>query len=327
MIPYTKPLSVDTLPVVDVSSARAGYAVSKASAALAIRRACIDTGFFYIVNHGVPPELVRAQFQWSKRFFDLTSSQKQALAQSRSPFKRGYEGPSAQVLDDGSAPDLKESFRCGLAPQPDHPYTAKGLPTYGPSQWPDGLPGFREQMEAYACALQLLGDRLLSLIALSLDLDETFFAAHYRTPMATVRLLTYPPQPRAGSGNLLGAGAHTDWGGITILAQDDLGGLEVRNVDGQWIAARPIADTFVVNIGEMLSRWTNQRYTSNMHRVRNNSSTQLRYSVAFFYDPDYFARIECLPTCLAPGETPREPPCTSGEHIAEMHRRTSVPTL
>jgi isopenicillin N synthase-like dioxygenase len=323
MIPYSPPQPVDVLPIIDVGSAGSGDTTAKLRTAAAIRRACLDTGFFYISNHGIDASLVESQFDWSKKFFDLPAAEKNRLAQANSHAKRGYEQAGTQALDDGSAPDLKESFRCGLDVGLNHPFAQQRLPTYGPSQWPENLPGFREQMERYAVAVGALGDRVLSLIALSLELDEQFFAGFYGSPMATVRLLKYPPQPADSRGNLLGAGAHTDWGGITILAQDAIGGLEVCNVDGVWVAATPVEDTFVVNLGEMIARWSNERYRSNMHRVRNNSSAVDRYSVAFFYDPEYTANIECIPSCLAQGETPAYAPCTSGEHIAEMHRRTA----
>ena len=323
MIPYSPPRAIRELPVIDIGSARSRSPEAMAGAAQAVRRACLDTGFFYVANHGVDAATLQAQFDWSRRFFALPAAAKLALDQARSPAKRGYEPPGRQVLDDGSPADLKESYRYGPEPAAEHPYAGRGLPTYGPSQWPDGLPGFRPAALAYARAMAEVGDAVLALLAVSLELPPDFFGAYYRHPMATVRLLRYPPQPTADSGNLLGAGAHTDWGGVTILAQDEVGGLEVRNVAGEWVAAPPIAGTFVVNLGEMLARWTNDLYRSNLHRVRNASAARDRYSIAFFYDPEYDARIACLPSCLPAGETPRYPACTSGEHIAHMHRITT----
>ena len=313
MIPYTPPRVVKELPVIDLES-------SACSAAM--RKACIDTGFFYVVNHGVAAETVQAAFAASRALFGLSTAEKLALLQSRSAAKRGYEPPGTQVLDDGSPADFKESFRYGPDPGPTHPYALRRLPTYGPSQWPVSLPQIVPPLMDYVGALTALGDRILARLAESLDLTPDFFQASYRQPMVTVRLLRYPPQPGAG-GNLLGAGAHTDWGGITILAQDEVGGLEVRNVAGEWIAGPPVEGSFVINIGEMMARWTNGRYQSNMHRVRNNSGTVDRYSMACFYDPDYDSRIECLPSCLGAGEAPAHPPCTAGEHIAQMHARTT----
>ncbi|GAA5234262.1 isopenicillin N synthase family oxygenase [Verticiella sediminum] len=323
MIPYRPPQAVRELPVIDVGCLAGGSGRACREAAAAVRRACLDTGFFYVANHGIEAEVIAAQFAASRRFFALPQADKLALDQARSPYKRGYEPPGRQVLDDGSPADLKESFRFGPTPTAGHPYAQRRLPTYGPSQWPDALPGMRDVMERYLAEMTRLGDGVLSLVARSLELEPAFFAGFYRHPMATVRLLRYPPQPAGQHGNLLGAGAHTDWGGITILAQDEVGGLEVCNVAGEWVSARPIPGTFVVNLGEMLGRWTNERYRSNLHRVRNARPDVDRYSAAFFYDPEYDARIECLPSCLAPGETPRHPACTSGEHIAAMHRRTT----
>lgn len=316
MIEYTPPRPVESLPVIDLSQ-------DAPTVALAMRRACLDTGFFYVVQHGVAPQLIDAAFQASRQLFDLEDRLKLQLLQSQSFAKRGYEPPGTQVLDDGSPADNKESFRFGRDPGPEHPYVVRRLPTYGPNQWPPSLPGIVAPLMDYLQAVTALGDRVLSMLALSLELDPDFFRAYYRSPMATVRLLKYPPHPAQSAFNLLGAGAHTDWGGITLLAQDPVGGLEVRNVAGEWVEAKPVADSFVINLGEMMARWTNGLYQSNLHRVRNNSSSQDRYSMACFYDPDYDSRIACIESCLAPGALPLYAACTSGEHIAEMHRRTT----
>lgn len=320
MIPYSPPRAITEIPIIDLSVLEEpGRALAEA---LALRRACLDTGFFYVRGHGVDETVLNEALEWSARFFDLPVQSKLALAQSRSWSRRGYEPPGAQALDDGSAPDLKESFRCGPQLDPLHPYAVRRLPTYGPSQWPVEIPEFRPAMERYADALRNVGDRVLSLIALSLELDRAYFRAFYRVPMQTVRLLRYPPQAAVRGDNQLGAGAHTDWGGITILLQDGIGGLEVRNAEGFWVRATPIAGTLVVNLGELLARWTNQLYRSNMHRVRNDAP-RLRHSIAFFYDPDHDARIECIPSCVAPGATPLSAPCSAGEHIVQMHEATA----
>lgn len=323
MIPYAPPRPIKSIPVIDLGAAESSAAGAEQQAR-ALQRACLDTGFFYIANHGMPQSLIDRQFEWSKRFFSLPMEKKIALAQKNSYAKRGYEPPLAQVLDDGSPADLKESFRYGPDPGSSHPYALRKLPTYGPSQWPVDYSDMKEQSMEYYNDIAAVGDRVLRLIAKSLELADDFFLPFYRQPMGTVRLLRYPPHPTNGRDNQLGAGAHTDWGGITILAQDDVGGLEVRNVDGEWIEAPPVSGTFVVNLGEMLARWTNDFYKTNMHRVKNNSTARDRYSIATFYDPEYDAKIECLPSCLAAGSTPVYPTCTSGDHILEMHHRTTV---
>ena len=176
---------------------------------------------------------------------------------------------------------------------------------------------FREEVTAYFETMSGLGLLLSQLIARSLSLAPNHFDAAFERHRARLRLLCYPPHPSTAAEQQFGAGAHTDWGWITLLAQDDCGGLEVRTDTGTWIRAEPVAGTFVVNCGDLVARWTNDRYHSNMHRVVNNRSGRNRYSVAFFYEPAYTTRVECLATCVDPGETPRYAPCSSGEHVEE----------
>ncbi len=184
------------------------------------------------------------------------------------------------------------------------------------------FPKFRDQMLSYQAAMRTLGDHVLTLIALSLDLREDYFTAFYDTPSNILRLLCYPPHPSAAQENQIGAGAHTDWGGITLLLQDQLGGLEVRNVDNEWVAAPPIPGTFVINLGDLMQRWTNNIYRSNFHRVKNNSSSSNRYSIPFFYSPRPDSLIECLPTCTDAKHPAEFAPCTASEHTYEMFRRS-----
>ncbi|MBL8382166.1 MAG: isopenicillin N synthase family oxygenase [Burkholderiales bacterium] len=322
MIPYVPARAAEAVPVIDLAGASSAELANRLAVAGEVHRACRDIGFFYVANHGVDRALVAAQFDWARRFFALPQADKDAIALSRSPCNRGYEPMGGQTLDADTPPDLKEGFYMGWHLEPDHPLVRAGLPNHGPNAWPAGLPGFREQMQAYYAALFDLGRRIARLVALSLELPEDHFDGDFETPMTILRLLHYPPHPANARPNQLGAGAHTDWGLITILAQDDCGGLEVRNADGVWLQAPPIPDTFVVNLGDMLERWTNGLYRSNLHRVRNAAAGRDRYSVPFFLEPSYHVRLECLPTCTGPGNPPRYPPCSAGEHIAEMYRRT-----
>ena len=286
MIIYTPPHPPKSIPVIDL--APAAKPEGKAEVAHHIHRACRETGFFYLKNHGVRQDLIDAQFAAAKAFFDLPLDQKLAIHMKNSPTTAGYEPIGGQALDSQDAnaeiapPDLKESFYCGLELTNDHPYTAKKLRSFGHNQWPAALPSFRMQMIAYHAAMRDLGSRLMGLLALSLDLSEDWFARYFDLPVGTLRIIKYPPQTRDDVFNQIGAGAHTDWGGITLLAQDDSGGLEVRNIAGNWLEATPIPGTYVVNIGDLLARWTNGIYNSNMHRVKNNRSGHDRYSVPFF---------------------------------------------
>jgi len=163
----------------------------------------------------------------------------------------------------------------------------------------------------------------MQLLALSLHLPEDFFDHTHQSPMLTLRLLRYPPHPEGADALTFGAGEHTDWGAITLLAQDRHGGLEVKLPDGEWAAATPVDGALVVNLGDMIPRWTNGLYRSNPHRVRNvHSGDAPRHSIPFFYTPDYEAQVVPVPTCVPAGEAPRFEPCTVGEHLQAMYRKT-----
>ena len=319
MITYTPPSAAKIIPVIDLQGENVPWEIHKA---------CRETGFFYVANHRVPQPMIDAQFECARRFFALPLEKKLAIHMKNSASTAGYEPIGGQILDSQDAasakapPDLKESFYCAMELPDDHPWAKKRIRGFGHNQWPEGLPGWRDQMLAYHAAMRSLGDRVLAMVASSLDLPEDHFVPFYDMPGTTLRLLRYPPHPRAALANQLGAGAHTDWGGITLLAQDALGGLEVRNVDDQWIQATPVPGTFVVNLGDLMQRWTNGLYRSNMHRVKNNSSTRERYSIPFFYSPRPDSRIECLPTCTDAGNPPRFAPCTAAEHTYEMFTRS-----
>jgi isopenicillin N synthase-like dioxygenase len=319
MIVYTPPSIARAIPVVDLSAS---------NAASDIHKACREIGFFYVSNHGVPQSLVEAQFDCARRFYALPLEKKLAIHMKNSAATAGYEPIGGQILDSQDAntekapPDLKESFYCAMELPADHPWAQKKIRGFGHNQWPEGLPGFREQTLAYQAAMRKLGDRVLAILAQSLQLPEDYFRPFYDMPGTTLRLLRYPPHPQAALANQLGAGAHTDWGGITLLAQDDLGGLEVRNVEDRWIQAKPVPGSFVVNLGDLMQRWTNGLYRSNMHRVKNNSASRDRYSIAFFYSPRHDSRIECLPTCTDSEHPPKFPACTAAEHTYEMFTRS-----
>ena len=328
MIIYTPPKPAECIPVIDLAGSFSPDPAARKAVAWEIHKACRETGFFYVAGHRVPRELIAAQFEWARRFFDLPLAEKQAIDMKKSPSTAGYEPIGGQWLDSQDAnaevapPDLKESFYCAMELPDDHPYSLRRIRGFGHNQWPASLPGMREQFLAYQAAMRELGDRVLAMLALSLEMPEDWFAPMYDMPITTLRIIKYPPHPAKAAHNQIGAGAHTDWGGVTLLAQDDSGGLEVQNLAGQWLQATPIPDTFVVNLGDLMARWTNGIYNSNMHRVKNNVSGGDRYSVPFFYSPRPDARIDCIPTCTD-AEHPRKfESCTATEHLSEMFRRS-----
>ncbi len=199
----------------------------------------------------------------------------------------------------------------------DHPLVVAGTPLHGSNQWPEGLPGWRETMEECYGALSRLGYRVMQAFALALAIPEDFFDDKLTGPMATLGPVHYPPQRGKVTEQRLGAGAHTDFGCLTILAQDQVGGLQVQNCTGRWLDAPPVAESFVVNIGDMMARWTNDLFASTRHRVVNVSNRD-RYSLPFFYDPDFDADLTCLATCQGPGNPPRYPSTTGGQHLLDM---------
>ncbi|HTY68606.1 MAG TPA: 2-oxoglutarate and iron-dependent oxygenase domain-containing protein [Alphaproteobacteria bacterium] len=312
----------ERLPVIDVSGLQAGQSAVRQRVAAQMRAACLDKGFFYVTGHGVAPTLIDAAVAEAKRFFALPLDSKMALRLENSwkRANRGYSPLRGQVLEKGTPADLKESFYIGIELPLDDPRVAAGKQNHGPNQWPD-LPGFSQTLMAYFGEMMRVEHLLLRGLALSLDLDEHYFDAYYRDATATLRLLHYPPQPAAALPDEKGCGAHTDFGGITLLYQDDAGGLQVWDQDYGWVHMPPIPGTFVANLGDLIARWTNDRYRSTLHRVVNLSG-RARYSLPFFFpgNPDY--RIECLPTCKVPGVADRYAPVTVAEHLIERIRQS-----
>lgn len=310
MIVYSKPKAASHIPVIDLAPSFSGVLEQREGIAAEIRTACRDTGFFYVANHGIEQSRIDRTFAEAKRFFDQSDEAKMKLR--KQPGTNGYEPLETQRLDNASPGDLKESFNFAAPGIP-------GAPDFTTNLWPSDLAGFREGLEAYYQPMLRLGLHISRLIAISLEMPIDFFDKGLETPTAPLRLLRYPPQPAGAKFNQLGAGAHTDWGWITLLAQDECGGLEVQTAAGEWVRAEPVPGTFVVNLGDLVPRWTNGLYHSNMHRVLNNRSGRNRHSLVLFYNPAYTTRVECLPSCLVPGERPKFLPCTCGEHTTQRY--------
>ncbi len=316
----TAQLALNEIPLIDLAPLFGGDAAARAATARQIGAACRDIGFFYVTNHGVPAALVERAFVQSARFFALPAAQKAEIGIEQSACHRGYFMVGGENLDPAKqkkAGDLKEGVKIGRDLKLEHALVQANTPLHGPNQWPQDLPGWRDTMQAYYDAMEALGRQMLHAFALALQLPETHFDNWLNTPMTTLGPLHYPPQRGHITEEQLGAGAHTDYGCLTILAQDDAGGLQVRSTAGQWIDAPPIPGSFVVNIGDMMERWTNGAFTSTVHRVINVSGRE-RYSLPFFFDPDFSTPVVCLETCLAAGETPKYPPTTAGQHLLDM---------
>ncbi|MBO6640179.1 MAG: isopenicillin N synthase family oxygenase [Roseitalea sp.] len=309
------------IPIVDLSGFDNGDPVADARIAAEIRAACEDKGFMYVTGHGVPETAISALRSEAEAFFERPMDEKAAISKDLSHCNRGYEPLAAQTLEPGAPPDQKEGFYIGVEIPENDPRVKARKFNHGPNQWPTQQPGFRAAADAYFAHMTDLGAKLMKGIALSLDLPADYFSGFTADPMCTLRLLHYPPQRPQAAPDEKGCGAHTDFGGLTLLWQDEVGGLEVFDKDTGWIAAPPLAGAYVINLGDMIQRWTNGRYRSTLHRVINRSGRE-RYSIPFFYtgNPDH--EVRCIQTCLAPGEEPAQPPITVSAHIQDMYRRT-----
>ena len=255
-----------------------------------------EVGFAYLVNHGVPPEVTRDLFAASAAFHALDESAKAAVALDRN--HRGFIAlnTSTDVNSDLAAvtkPNQSESF---MIMREDAAETGEYLS--GPNQWPD-LPRFRSACETYANALTALGRRMMRVAAQSLGAAPDAFDASFARPTTWLRLLRYPPAPPQRPEDLWGAAPHTDFGCLTFLAQDDAGGLQVMSPEGDWLDAPPRPDALIVNVGDMLQRWSNGRLRSTPHRVINVSGRE-RFSCPFFFDPNVETEVAPLDACVSP---------------------------
>ncbi len=319
---YTPPKPAEFIPVIDLGPSFSLDIEDRKAVAWEIHKACRDTGFFYVKNHGVPPDLMARHLELSRAFFSLPAEVKAEVAVSKSSCTRGFEAMAAQTLDEGSPPDLKEGFLMGVDLPLDHPDVVGGVPNTGPNQWPADPPAFKRQFNEYMGYMVRLGSHLMRCIALSLELPESYFDEGLADPLYIGRLLHYPPHPANAAFNQLGAGAHTDWGMLTLLLQDDVGGLEIENAAGDWIKAPYVQDAFIINLGEMMPVLTNGLYHSTPHRVLNNSSGRDRYSCPTFFDPNYHYQVKCVPTCMPKSGSPLFAETTVGQHIANMYAKT-----
>lgn len=280
-----------------------------------IDRSCREIGFFLMTGHGIDPGSRAGLLEMARRFFDRPVEEKEALAIGRSAFHRGYVGLATETLDDANtrAGDLKETLDTGEEHGPDHPEVLAGTPLHGPNQLPD-IPGFHTALEAYRGQAIAAAEAIQRAMARALGLDDRHFTSLGHT-MYHLRLIHYPPQavlpPADGQ---LGCGAHTDYGTLTVLADDGVGGLQVMRRDGRWIDVAVPADAVVVNLGDLMAIWTNDRWVSTPHRVVNPPDVD-RYSMPLFVTPPFHADIACLATCLAPGEQPRYEPLVSGPYL------------
>ena len=297
-----------SVPIIDIGDLRSPELSKRQRVADDLGHACETIGFLTVVNHGISQDVVDAAFEQMERVFALPDEVKLKGSWSPDHQNRGYEPVGHQKLDAAALPDAKEAWTLG----PEHLVGISGPMQQG-NVWPE-LDGFREPIERYHLAAMDLCERLLEAMALSLGLPEGYFAPFHQAPVCTLRLLHYLPRPAEATSRSFGAGDHTDWGAVTVLAQDDSGSLEVLDETNTWVPVPPEPGAFVINVGDMLQQWTNDRYVSTRHRVLGVPGRE-RYSMACFHDLDHEAILECLPTCCSPDNPARYEPTTAGAHL------------
>lgn len=315
-----------TVPVIDISPFLSGDEDGKARVAGAVAAACEDIGFFAISGHGVDRNVIEDLREAAHAWFELPESVKLKAKHPVADTPRGFRVFEGEALgrtsgETDAPPDLKEFYHFGREDLPDDPYFTgpEGRLYFIPNLWPEGADRFRDTAVAYYEALNGLVANLAHIIALALGLPETWFDDKIDRHATAVRLNYYPLLPGGPPPGQIRAGQHTDFGMCTILmGEDEPGGLQVRTRKGEWIDVETRPDFFIVNIGDLLMRWTNDRWLSNLHRVVNPpagaASTRGRLSVGYFFQPNYDALIECIPTCCGPGNPPRYPPVYSGKY-------------
>ena len=300
-----------SIPVIDVSAS-----ISPEEACSQIDVACRGIGFFAITGHGVTGDLLDGVLAAAQEFFSRPLAYKTSLAIELSDHHRGYAGVEGELLQPGFRADYKETLDFGPEVPADDPLRS---PLEGPNQWPD-IPGFRQVVEAYQAAVLDAAKRLLRLIAQALGQEPAFFDQRFERPLMGTRLIRYPAvaEPRPDQ---LGCGAHSDYGCVTLLHIDGTAGLQLADIEGRWHNVVAPPGSFIVNLGDMLARWTNDRYRATRHRVQSPRTVD-RYSVPTFVNPSYHTVVECLPSCLGEGEQPKYPTTTSGAYLQSRFDET-----
>ena len=326
------------VPSIDISGFARGDPAERRRIANRIAEAVETIGFFAVSGHGVPDALMRGTRDRLAAFFDLPDAVKAKYVGTANSKNRGYL-PFGRDFVAASAggtapPDWRETFGFGRFDVPDgDPYYAHPSAAYAyePNVLPTEVEGLAGTARAYYAALERLNALLLAIFECALDLEEGFLRRRFDRHASILRAINYPEQDAPPAEGQLRCGAHTDFGSHTLLMVDDApGGLQVRDLSGRWIDVAPPPGTYVVNIGDLLMTWTNDRWLSNFHRVvnppRDASGRTRRQSVAFFVQPNYDAVIECIESCRVPGEPPRHPPVVAWQYRrAKLTRTTAGP--
>ncbi len=315
--------AASAIPTIDLTPLRSGSDADKRAVARQIDAACMDTGFFLVTGHGVPADLIAKTRQRAIDFFALPDAEKMKVQRPPAKISRGYNwvGDRSIAYSMGTAapPDIQEAFafghdRADLASKVDK----ASAQMYAPNIWPERPDDFKDTMVSYYDAMMGLATRVLRAMAISLGANENYFDDKFDRQASVCRMIRYPAVKQAPLPGQLRAGTHTDYGIMTFVRGDDTpGGLQVKHRNGEWIDVHIPPNDFVCNIGDLMMRWSNDRWVSTLHRVGippPDAAPSDRISLVFFTNPNPDAEVRCLEACLKPGETAKYPPITVSEH-------------
>jgi isopenicillin N synthase-like dioxygenase len=323
-----------SVPVIDLGRFRSGAALDRDACARDVGEACREFGFLVLVGHGLSSRVTSEAWEVGVEFFRLPIDERMSVAMPTPGYPYGYSPFAGERLAGSlgvaTPPDLKETFSIGPVDPPPRPIEAMDDPderaVYAANLWPASLSAMRPAWERFYRANGVLAAELMRLFAAALGLSEAYFDRSVDHHGSAMRMAHYPALREPPPDTHLRAGAHTDYGTLTILHVDDEPGLEIQGRAGNWTAVQPVGDGVIVNLGDLMERWTNDRWRSTMHRVvaRPEGPTPERWSIPFFHNANWDAVVSCLPTCLAPGETAKHPPVGAGAHLMAKFRSTVV---
>ncbi|MDA0229813.1 MAG: isopenicillin N synthase family oxygenase [Proteobacteria bacterium] len=327
-------MSEGIVPLIDIGPFLHGGPADKARVAAQVDKACREIGFLVISGHDVPADLLADVHKMSDDYFALPFWEKMRhkLPADR---LRGYSPQEshslAYTMDEDAPTDLRESWNMGPF---DHAFDEyhfgnAGARYFPPNIWPDQPGNMRNLCETYYRAMEKLAGDLMRIFALALGLEEDFFEPKIDKHITCLCINYYPAQPKPPLEKQLRGGAHCDYGDLTIVHTDtDIGGLQVHRKDGEWETVPYMPGTFAVNIGDLMADWTNDQWVSTLHRVTNpprDKAHLSKTSLLFFHQPNYDAKVECLPHCQGPDNPPKHAPTTSGEHITAKFEKLRAP--
>ena len=323
--------SEQTIPTIDLAPFLHGGEAEKRDVARQVDEACKTIGFFTIVGHGVPEDLIAATRTMAVDFFALPAEEKAKVERPPQKIARGYFGVGdrsiAYSLGKAAPPDLQEAFAFGPEQTSAEANGGSTNPMLAPNRWPERPAEFRSTMLAYRQAMTSLSTNFMRAVATALNVDEGFFKDKFNHHPSVVRLIRYPAVTEPPKEGQLRSGAHTDYGTLTFIRGDDTpGGLQVKHRNGDWIDVHPDPHAFVCNIGDLMARWSNDRWVSTLHRVAvppSEATPKDRISLVFFQIPNHDAIISCIESCVAPSAAPLYPPIRCSDHYLSKLMKAS----